>query len=844
MAGKIIIRGARENNLKNIDLDIPRDKLVVITGVSGSGKSSLAFDTLYAESQRRYVESFSAYARQFLDQMGRPDVDTIEGLSPAIAIGQKGLGRNPRSTVGTVTEIHDFLRLLYARIGTPHCYQCGRKIAAQTTQEIVDQLLSLAPETRVHVLGPIAANRKGDFRAELKALTKAGFARIKIDGTLHELSEEIVLAKGRPHTIDLVVDRLVLRKGVEKRLADSLEVASRFGRDVIKVEVIDEGSGKTAERIFSQNFRCPHCGVSYPELTPSLFSFNSPHGACRACAGLGVKLDSDRALEEPEQLVSSRPCPECKGTRLKKESLHVKIEGLNIAEVASLPVSESRKFFTHLKLSPREQVIARPVLKEILARLQFIARVGLDYLSLDRSSITLSGGEAQRIRLATQIGSSLTGVLYILDEPSIGLHQRDHARLLSILKSLRDAGNTVLVVEHDPETILEADYVIDMGPGAGEKGGEIIAHGTPREIMENERSLTGHYLSGGREIPVPPGRRKSGGKALGLKGARVHNLKGITVEFPTGAMTCVTGVSGSGKSSLVIDTLYRAMAHRLHRAREAPPLFDEISGWEHFDRVVSVDQTPIGRTPRSNPATYTGLLDHLRDLFAQLPEARVRGYKPGRFSFNVRGGRCEACAGEGMIKVEMHFLPDLFVTCDVCAGRRYNRETLSILYKGTSIADILDMTASQALDFLSNIPPIRQKLETLRDVGLGYIRLGQSATTLSGGEAQRIKLARELSRKSSGRSLYILDEPTTGLHFEDIKKLLEVLNHLMEGGNTVIVIEHNLDVIKCADFIVDLGPEGGEFGGEVIATGTPEEVSLNPRSYTAQFLKKTLQRAA
>ncbi len=846
MPGKIIIKGAREHNLKNIDLEIPRDKLVVITGVSGSGKSSLAFDTLYAEGQRRYVESLSAYARQFLEQMERPDVDSIEGLSPAISIEQKSAGQNPRSTVGTVTEIYDYLRLLYARIGKAECYQCGREITAQTVQQIVDQLLSLPRQTQLHVLAPIAAGRKGEYRRELKELSQAGFARVKIDGQPYELAEEISLKKNRPHDIDLVVDRLVLREGIEKRLADSLEVASRYGNEVIKVEVFRGGESRKSEQItFSQKYACVRCGVSYPELTPRLFSFNSPHGACRACGGLGSEANADWLAEDPARLVSVRPCKQCKGTRLRKESLHVKIGGRSIAEVTSMPVKESLKFLTRVHFSQQEEAIAHKILKEITGRLDFMMQVGLDYLTLDRPSATLSGGEVQRIRLATQIGSSLVGVLYILDEPSIGLHQRDNARLLAILQQLRDLGNSVLVVEHDRETILQADHVIDMGPGAGVNGGEMVAQGTPQEIMRSEQSLTGHYLSRRMEIPIPASRRKGNGKFLVLRGVRQNNLKGIAVEFPIGAVTCVTGVSGSGKSSLVVDTLCPAVAQRLNRSgEEGAGLFEEIIGWENFERVIGIDQGPIGRTPRSNPATYTGLFSHVRELFAQLPEARVRGYKPGRFSFNLKGGRCEACEGDGVIRIEMHFLPDVFVTCEVCGGLRYNRETLEVLYKGRSIANVLDLTVIQALEVMGNIPTIRERLETLRDVGLGYLHLGQAAPTLSGGEAQRIKLARELGKRTTGSSLYILDEPTTGLHFDDIRKLLDVLNRLTDAGNTVVIIEHNMDIIKSADYVVDLGPEGGDTGGEIIAYGTPEEVSLVARSYTGQYLKGVLRSKA
>ncbi len=845
MAGKIIIKGARQHNLKNINLEIPRGQLVVITGVSGSGKSSLAFDTLYAEGQRRYVESLSAYARQFLEQMERPDVDSIEGLSPAISIEQKSGGPNPRSTVGTITEIYDYLRLLFARIGKPHCYQCGREISAQTVQQIVDRLLSLPSRSQIHVLAPIVSGRKGEHRQELKALAQAGFARVKIDGQSHELGEEIALKKNLPHEIDLIVDRLVLREGVGKRLADSLEVASRYGDEVIKVEILaGETSTKNQELVFSQKFACVQCGISYPEITPRMFSFNSPYGACPTCGGVGMEVGTDPGSDDIQLSGVVPPCRKCGGTRLKRESLHVKIGEKNIAELTSLPVKETIKFFTLLELTDFEKTVGQRVLKEIIDRLHFMVQVGLDYLTLDRPSATLSGGEAQRIRLATQIGSSLTGVLYILDEPSIGLHQRDNARLLGLLKGLRDLGNSVVVVEHDRETILQADHVIDMGPGSGLQGGEVVAQGTPREIMANERSLTGQYLAGGLEISIPNRRRKGDGRVLTLKGARQNNLRQITVEFPVGAMTCVTGVSGSGKSSLVMDTLYEAMAQRLYRSREKAGLFDEMLGWEHFDKVVSIDQAPIGRTPRSNPATYTGLLNHVRTLFSQLPGARMRGYGVGRFSFNVKGGRCEACGGDGVIRIEMHFLPDIFVTCEVCRGRRYNRETLEILYKGRSIADVLDLTVVQALEVLANVPPAREKLETLRDVGLGYLRLGQAAPTLSGGEAQRIKLARELSKRSTGRSLYILDEPTTGLHFDDIKKLIAVLNRLTEAGNTIIIIEHNMDVIKSADYIIDLGPEGGKLGGEIVAHGTPEEVSLVTRSYTGQFLRGMLKNLA
>jgi excinuclease ABC subunit A len=840
MPGKIVIKGARVHNLKNIDLEIPRDKLVVLTGVSGSGKSSLAFDTLYAEGQRRYVESLSAYARQFLEQLERPDVDSIEGLSPAISIEQKSAIRNPRSTVGTVTEVYDYLRLLFARIGNPYCFQCGREISAQTIQQVVDRLLSLPNETRIHILAPITLTRKDDYRKELSTLGRAGFVRVKIDGEIYELAEEIALEREPPHSIDLVVDRVIIRKGIEKRLADSLEIASRYGNELIKVETQHKGAADSL--LFNQRIACARCDVPYPEISPCLFSFNNPHGACPRCGGLGSEKHSRPVDKDLQRLIDAPPCPECKGSRLKKESLHVKIGGTNIAEICSLPIKETLDFLTAHKLSPQERTIAQQVLEEIINRLRFIVQVGLEYLSLDRASNTLSGGEAQRIRLATQIGSSLAGVIYILDEPTVGLHSRDTARLLTILKALRDLGNTVLVVEHDRGTILEADHIIDMGPGAGVDGGEVLAQGTPKEIVENVRSLTGHYLSGRKVFDIPPYRRKGTGETLVIKGARQNNLKGETVDIPIGAMTCVTGVSGSGKSSLVVDTLYKAMARLIYRSKERAGLFDKILGWQHFNRVMNIDQTPIGRTPRSNPATYTELFNHIRDHFSQLPEARVRGYQAKRFSFNMKGGRCEACAGDGIIRIEMHFLPDAFVTCEVCHGRRYNRETLDVLYKGMSIADVLDMTVSQAIEFIGSVPSIRQKLDTLMAVGLGYIRLGQPATTLSGGEAQRVKLARELSKGSSGRTLYIFDEPTTGLHFDEIRKLLDVLNRLIEAGNTVVTIEHNLDVIKSADYIIDLGPEGGDLGGDVIAKGTPEEVALIGRSYTGQFLNSTLNR--
>ena len=942
MAQSIVVTGARQHNLKNVSVEIPRDRLVVITGLSGSGKSSLAFDTLYAEGQRRYVESLSAYARQFLEQMEKPDVDSIEGLSPAIAIEQKTTSKNPRSTVGTVTEIYDYLRLLFARIGTPYCYNCGRAITPQTIQQIVDRILQLPANRRIHVLAPIVRGRKGEYRKELIDLRKAGFVRARIDATLRDLADDITLAKNVKHTIEVLVDRLVVRPGIEKRLADSLEVAFRYGDDVAKIEVLGDGGQEQEEILFSQKFACVHCGISYPELTPRMFSFNNPYGACQTCSGLGTSLyfdpelivpndtlslaqgaiaawekksggpasrqflleglarhyrfdlntpfkklperakkailfgteeeidfvyqketrryefrrpfegvianldrrlketDSEWVREELDRFMNARPCAACKGARLKPEALAVRMHGKSIIEVTAMSVKEAVAFFSSLELTPQEEQIGHRILKEIVERLHFMAQVGLDYLALDRTAATLSGGEGQRIRLATQIGSSLVGVVYILDEPSIGLHQRDNARLLTTLKRLRDLGNTVLVVEHDRDAILAADHVIDMGPGAGVQGGEIVAQGTPAQIMSDPHSLTGKYLAGVMEIAIPSRRRAGNGWVLSIKGARQNNLQNVTVDIPLGTMTCVTGVSGSGKSSLVIDTLYRAMAQRFYGAKDKAGVHDDIAGWQLLDKVIDIDQAPIGRTPRSNPATYTGLFTHIRDLFAQLPESRVRGYGPGRFSFNVKGGRCEACGGDGVIAIEMHFLPDVYVTCEVCSGRRYNRETLEAQYKGKSIAEVLDLTVGQALEFLGNVPPIRHKLDTLRDVGLDYVHLGQSATTLSGGEAQRIKLAKELSRRATGRTLYILDEPTTGLHFDDIRRLLGVLSRLVDAGNTVVIIEHNLDVIKTADHVIDLGPDGGDRGGRVVAVGTPEDVARSPESYTGAFLRPLL----
>ena len=942
MPDRIVVRGAREHNLQNVDVEIPRERLVVVTGLSGSGKSSLAFDTLYAEGQRRYVESLSAYARQFLEQMEKPDVDAIEGLSPAIAIEQKTASKNPRSTVATVTEIHDYLRLLFARAGRAHCPACGRPISSQTVQQVVDRLMALPEKTRLNLYAPVVRARKGEHRRELQELRQAGFVRVRVDGELRELAEDIVLAKTLPHTIEVLVDRLIVRPGLEKRLADSLETAFGRGDDVVRVERLSDGGGVVEEMLFSRRFACIACGTSLPELSPRMFSFNSPQGACPACNGLGVSryFDSDlmipdvrksladgavatidrktagqlasvfaalaaryrfdlktpwaelsqaarkvvlggtggkeieieyrregkrhtfmRAWEgllayferrhqstespwlrdELERLMSARPCAECGGARLRKESLAVRVGGKSIAEVSGLSVVEVLRFFAAVDLSEQELEIARLLLKEIRDRLGFLVQVGLDYLTLDRTSATLSGGEGQRIRLATQIGSSLSGVLYILDEPSIGLHQRDNARLLATLQRLRDLGNTVLVVEHDRDTMLAADHLIDMGPGAGRHGGRVVAVGTPAQIMRNEASLTGRYLAGRVAIPTPSSRRGGTGWNLTVRGAREHNLKSVTVEIPLGTITCVTGVSGSGKSSLVIDTLYRALAQKLGGSRERAGAHDELVGWQLLDKVIDIDQAPIGRTPRSNPATYTGLFTHIREVFAQLPEARARGYDPGRFSFNVKGGRCEACKGDGVLCIEMHFLPDVYVTCEVCRGRRYARETLEVLYRGKSIADVLDMTVAEALDFFTSHAPIRTKLATLHDVGLDYIHLGQSATTLSGGEAQRIKLARELARRATGRTLYILDEPTTGLHFEDVRRLLAVLERLADQGNTVVVIEHNLDVIKTADRVIDLGPEGGSGGGTIVAVGTPEEVAAVPESFTGRYLRGVLE---
>jgi excinuclease ABC subunit A len=930
------IRGARQHNLKNISVDIPRNRFVVITGLSGSGKSSLAFDTIYAEGQRRYVESLSAYARQFLEQMDKPDVDAIEGLSPAISIEQRGFSRNPRSTVGTVTEIYDYMRVLFARVGQPYCPECGIEISSQTIQQIVDQILAWEEGSRIQIMAPLMENRKGEHLRLLLSLRKDGFTRARIDGKVHLLDDDIVLEKNRKHTIQVVVDRLVIKPEIQRRLTDSMELTLSMGDGRAVVEVM--GSGDV---FFNQKAACPKCGLNMPELTPQMFSFNNPAGACSECSGLGTKRAFDPALvvsdpaftlpggaitawpkrfsgyylqmlsavldhygidrNQPfkdipaeiqevilhgsgrekipfefktarrkhsrnrpfegvipnlerryretnsyrvrydiEKYMSIRPCAICQGARLKATSLAVRVGGRSIHELTALSVDGAYGFFENLVLGSREKMIAKGVLKEIRERLGFLRSVGLEYLTLDRASGTLSGGEDQRIRLATQISSRLAGVLYVLDEPSIGLHQRDNLRLLKNLKELKELGNTVLVVEHDAETILMADHVVDMGPGAGIKGGKVVFSGPPSALIGSQDSLTGQYLSGQRIIPVPTTRRKGNGNALLIKGARLNNLKNISVKIPLATFTCVTGVSGSGKSSLINGTLYPALSRHLYGGKAPVGPLNMLKGMEHLDKVINIDQSPIGRTPRSNPATYTGAFTHIRDLFSMLPESRARGYKPGRFSFNVKGGRCEACKGDGINRIEMHFLPDVYVTCEVCGGLRYNRDTLEIKYKGNNIAEVLHMTVNQALAFFEAIPPIQKKLKTLVDVGVGYIKLGQQATTLSGGEAQRIKLSRELSKRSTGKTFYLLDEPTTGLHFADIEKLLEVLNRLVERKNTVVVIEHNLDVVKGADHVIDLGPEGGAGGGQVVAAGTPEAISKIETSYTGQYLKKML----
>jgi excinuclease ABC subunit A len=918
MLDRISVHGARQHNLKNIDVEIPRNSLTVITGLSGSGKSSLAFDTIYAEGQRRYVETLSTYARQFLDQMERPDVDSIDGLSPAISIEQKTTSRSPRSTVGTITEIYDYLRLLYSSIGTPHCPLCGNPISRQTTEQILQHVLALRPDDRIMVLAPVVRGRKGEYKKDLEKLARQGFVRARIDGILRTLEDDIPLDKRRNHTIEVVVDRLLVKAGIEKRLEASIETATKLAGGLVLIAVVNG-----EERLYSQKLACTECGTSIPQLEPRSFSFNSPYGACEECTGLGSKwafdpgkaiVDFSRPLLEgglgpgagsaymrhhlaeaakamridlstpfdkfPKKVqsalldgsngagngfpgilkilaqtyeessegyrewlteyMSPAECPACHGKRLRPASLAVRVKNFSIAEFTQLPIARALLTVRNWEFGDREMQIAGRIVDEIRRRLEFLSAVGLDYLSLERSAATLSGGESQRIRLATQIGSKLRGVLYVLDEPSIGLHPRDNGRLLDTLTHLRDMGNTVLVVEHDAETIQRADYVIDLGPGAGRLGGELVAAGTPREIAENPGSLTGQYLSGSVQIPVPAVRRPSNGKKLAIIGASEHNLKNIDVDIPLGVLTVVTGVSGSGKSTLVNEILYRALAQQIYRSRENPGKFTAIKGMNLLDKVIRIDQSPIGRTPRSNPATYTGLFTPIRDLFAMLPESRERGYKPGRFSFNVKGGRCEACQGDGLKRIEMNFLPDVYVTCDVCRGRRYNHETLQVKYKGHSVADLLDSTVEEALPLMENIPTIRPKLQTLNDVGLGYIHLGQSSTTLSGGEAQRIKLAKELSRRQTGRTFYVLDEPTTGLHFDDVRKLLDVLQRLVDLGNTVVVIEHNMDVIKTADWIIDLGPDGGEYGGRLVAAGTPEQVARSKKSYTAEALRKVI----
>jgi len=939
MAKKLIVAGAREHNLKDITVEIPRDSLTVITGVSGSGKSSLAFDTIYVEGQRRYVESLSAYARQFLGQFKKPDVDRVEGLSPAISIEQKSVSKNPRSTVGTATEIYDYLRVLFARIGQPHCYQCGRPINPQTIGQIIQQVETLPEETRLIILAPVISGKKGEHKKELLKLRKMGFVRARIDGTIIDLEETIELNRYKQHTIEAVVDRLILKKGIARRLRDSLETGLNLSEGIIRILV-----NQKEDLVFSERLACIHCGISYPEITPRSFSFNSPYGACPSCGGLGTKeyfdpnlvipnpslsiregaiapwehrhsffyyqmlealadhyhfdiyqpfntlppkiqqvilygsgeesvrfffdygnrrhfkerpfegviprmariyreTDSDAVRDETRKYMNFTDCPDCRGTRLKKEALSVLIEGKSIADLTGLSLQGLLDWIEHLSFPEKEAQIARGILKEIRARLQFLTHVGLDYLSLDRASATLSGGEGQRIRLATQIGSGLMGVLYVLDEPSIGLHQRDNLKLLETLKNLRDIGNTVIVVEHDEQTIRNADYVVDMGPGAGHHGGEVVFAGPPKKLIRAEESLTGQYLSGKKGIPIPR-RRQPDGRFLTLAGASQHNLKSITLKIPVGLFTCVTGVSGSGKSTLIIDTFYHALQQKLMGARKHAGKYNTLTGIEHIDKVIHIDQSPIGRTPRSNPATYTGIFTHIRELFASLEESRMMGYTPGRFSFNVRGGRCETCKGEGVIKIEMHFLPDVYVSCEACKGKRYNAETLDIRFKGKNIAEILDMTVNDACSFFSAIPALKSRLELLRDVGMGYIHLGQPATTLSGGEAQRIKLSRELGKRATGRTLYILDEPTTGLHLADIEKLLYVLDRLVEMGNTVVVIEHQMDVIKSADHIIDLGPEGGNAGGRILAEGTPETISRAKASYTGQFLKELLKKVS
>ncbi|MBO3352731.1 excinuclease ABC subunit UvrA [Clostridium perfringens] len=939
MKDKIIVKGAKVHNLKNVSLEIPRDKLIVFTGLSGSGKSSLAFDTIYAEGQRRYVESLSSYARQFLGQMDKPDVESIEGLSPAISIDQKTTSRNPRSTVGTVTEIYDYLRLLYARVGVPHCPKCGKEITQQSVDQIVDQIMELPERSKIMILAPIIRGRKGTHEKVLENIKKQGFVRARIDGEIYDLTEdEIKLEKNIKHNIEAVVDRIIVKDGIEGRLTDSIETSLKMAEGLVLVNIIGE-----EDRLYSEHFACADCGISIDELAPRMFSFNSPFGKCERCDGLGTLMEIDEDLVvpnkdlsirggaistwgdsrmkeeswtycvlkalmekynfdldtpykdlpkkvqevlmygEPEKLkvtytkenvtavynhsfegeinnlrrrymetnsdtmkaeiekyMSDNPCPKCKGARLKPEALAVTVGGKNIFEFTSMAIREELDFINSINFSEKDKIISSQIIKEIQSRLSFLINVGLDYLDLARKAGTLSGGEAQRIRLATQIGSQLMGVLYILDEPSIGLHQRDNDRLISTLKQLRDVGNTLIVVEHDEDTMREADYIVDIGPGAGEHGGEIVAKGTLDEIMSNENSLTGKYLTGAKKVELPEERRKGNGNFITVKGAKENNLKNVTAKFPLGTLTMVTGVSGSGKSTLVNEILHKGLNKIVNKAKDLPGKFKEITGYENIDKIIDIDQSPIGRTPRSNPATYTGTFDIIRELFSQTQEAKMRGYKPGRFSFNVKGGRCEACSGDGIIKIEMQFLSDVYVPCEVCKGKRYNRETLEDKYKGKNIADVLNMTVEEALEFFENIPRIKNKLQTLMDVGLGYIRLGQPSTQLSGGEAQRIKLAYELSKRSTGKTLYILDEPTTGLHIHDVNRLVKILQRLVDGGNTVIVIEHNLDMIKCADYIVDLGPEGGDKGGTIIATGTPEKIAEAKESYTGKYLKKYL----
>jgi len=837
----IVIKGAREHNLKNIDITIPRDKITVITGPSGSGKSSLAMDTIYAEGQRRYVESLSAYARQFLEQMQKPEVDYIEGLSPAIAIDQKTVTKSPRSTVGTITEIYDYMRVLYTRIGIPYCYQCGSVITTQDLHNIIRAILSLPSGTRVQVLAPIVRERKGEYKKELQQMRMDGFVRARIDGKMVDLTQDIPLKKQQRHTIEIVIDRFIIKHSIERQIRQAIDASLRYA-DTVIINLIDENR----DIPFSRTLACPKCGISYPEIEPMLFSFNSKYGACPRCNGIGFEGISDefgvRSSEfgvTEEELTHVMPCKECNGMRLRKEALSIKFHNVSIGEFADMSVKDAEAFVHGLKLSEREMIISRRVLKEVKDRLSFLDRVGLGYLTLDRPSLTLSGGEAQRIRLATQIGSSLTGVLYVLDEPSIGLHPRDCSKLLKSLSSIRDAGNTVIIVEHDEETIKSSDHVIDMGPGAGKNGGWIIATGSPADIIKNESSITGKYLGGRLAIPIPEKRRKAM-DFLKITGASEFNLKNINASVPLGVFVCVTGVSGSGKSTLIFEILYKALSKYIYKSKLIPGQFKKIDGMEKIDKVICIDQSPLGRTPRSNPATYTGIFTFIRDLFSQLPDSRVRGYKPSRFSFNVSGGRCEACQGDGLKKIEMHFLPDVYVTCDVCKGKRYNKETLDIYYKEKNISDVLEMTISEALEFFSAIPPLKQRLDILEDMGMGYLKLGQPATTLSGGEAQRLRLSKELGKKATGNTLYILDEPTTGLHFVDIQRLLNVINRLVDMGNSIIVIEHDLDIIKSADYIIDLGPEGGEEGGRIVASGTPEDVAENKESYTGRYLAKKL----